>query len=114
MRISDWSSDVCSSDLSAAGRTRCEGLAPAQRGRRAALRLSCRGRGWRRGGAGEDRKNVVAGKCVSVRVDLGGRRSIKEITLYSYDTLRTIKDKYIISRQIPMKYVTLFSINIYP
>src|SRR3546814_19935396 len=28
----------------------------------------------------DDRKSVVAGKCVSVRVDLGGRRIIKKKT----------------------------------
>src|SRR3546814_14619340 len=30
------------------------------------------------GGASADRKSVVSGKSVSVRVDLGGRRSIKK------------------------------------
>src|SRR3546814_15130134 len=39
-----------------------------------------RGAAVRRFGAGalRDRKSVVSGKCVSVRVDLGGRRSIKK------------------------------------
>src|SRR3546814_19238027 len=105
MRISDWSSDVCSSDLhSRAGR------AVRRRPRRA--HLLCRGavagrpgrkqpgRSWqvlrspesadpegfarnlvrpqspRRSAA--DRKSVVSGKSVSVRVDLGGRRIIKK------------------------------------
>src|SRR3546814_20311136 len=31
-------------------------------------------------GCGEDRKSVVSGKSVSVRVDLGGRRIIKKKT----------------------------------
>src|SRR3546814_11861764 len=96
MRISDWSSDVCSSDL---GRRR--GVA--------AFRLAARGR---QHGAGQrqrqkgfpakpffheyapvtvarptasplhrariDRKSVVSGKGVSVRVDLGCRRMIKK------------------------------------
>src|SRR3546814_20868623 len=112
MRISDWSSDVCSSDLldpfSGAAfvfrskradrikilvwdRTglvlvhkRLEGgkfvwpgvrdgvmrMSPAQA---AAL---FEGLDWR------DRKSVVKGKSVSVRVDLGGRRIIKKTTQY--------------------------------
>src|SRR3546814_18202479 len=96
LRISDWSSDVCSSD-------RC-GSAPRQRShprgprsiwrpapQRRPLRQSARcglqrdagparGRpvaraGWRDCCA--DLKSVVHGKSVSVRVDLGGRRTIK-------------------------------------
>src|SRR3546814_19582678 len=92
MRISDWSSDVCSSDLgsplarrspkSVAGlrlraSTRRAGFRtrPAGRGdfsdrRRRAARPSCR--------YALDRKSVVSGKSVSVRVDLGGRRIIKK------------------------------------
>src|SRR3546814_12873698 len=35
---------------------------------------------WMRAAAGADRKSVVEGKSVSVRVDLGGRRSIKKKT----------------------------------
>src|SRR3546814_19271833 len=76
MRISDWSSDVCSSDL--------------QRGTRAFLgspmhivvgeQLSAlrRGRAHDQVCVQRDRKSVVQGKSVSVRVDLGGRRSIKK------------------------------------
>src|SRR3546814_13958712 len=97
MRISDWSSDVCSSDL-AAGLRRRRGLQ--RRGGRAVRA----GHGYRpcgRGNAGGqgdaalgpsaqprrdrrdrldrgDRKSVVYGKSVSVRVDLGGRRIIKK------------------------------------
>src|SRR3546814_11351148 len=90
MRISDWSSDVCSSDL---GR---RVAAPRIGDRRD--RLVDRARYVERDdprpmlGAGEpfgalrvgddqrrlDRKSVVAGKSVSVRVDLGGRRIIKK------------------------------------
>src|SRR3546814_16688270 len=95
MRISDWSSDVCSSDLcqvvfyilptrrleirypqlhGAAGLIRSEGdhwefKAPHRiRIVDARETLDCR----------RDRKSVVSGKRVSVRVDLGGRRIIKK------------------------------------
>src|SRR3546814_7994480 len=85
MRISDWSSDVCSSDLvegrrlqggedPRAGRidARAGGVALAQEGRQrlhlVALQVI----------ADPDRKSVVSGKSVSVRVDLGGRRIIKK------------------------------------
>src|SRR3546814_15508211 len=75
MRISDWSSDVCSSDL---GKMTLpitswhadEGLPNARPlARCAAMPLSF---------DREDRKSVVSGKSVSVRVDLGGRRIIKK------------------------------------
>src|SRR3546814_11497742 len=92
MRISDWSSDVCSSDLGgrAGGGVRCgaggrggrraegvgdgvaaPGRAPGGGGGAAAAR---RGEGGRPG----DRTSVVEGKSVSVRVDLGGRRCLKK------------------------------------
>src|SRR3546814_21099878 len=92
MRISDWSSDVCSSDL----RRRHLSLAGAVRRLR---RVEYAGRGSgrnrlfgearpvaRRADAGariarcsqRDRKSVVEGKSVSVRVDIGGRRIIKK------------------------------------
>src|SRR3546814_14761314 len=97
MRISDWSSDVCSSDLGGtkelltnALRTclwvddgevdQAIGIAPLGR-----IIEACR---IYREGAGrdaqkearkpQDRKSVVEGKSVSVRVDLGGRRIIKK------------------------------------
>src|SRR3546814_2449073 len=66
MRISDWSSDVCSSDL----RGRPLVLAAAGRPRR--LRVDA---GDVVAGV-EGRKSVVEGESVSVRVDLGGRRTI--------------------------------------
>src|SRR3546814_13645181 len=85
MRISDWSSDVCSSDLTPA--TSQE--APLKRenwGRSASLPpvhsefiptilppIKCIFRRFRL-----DRKSVVSGKSVSVRVDLGGRCIIKK------------------------------------
>src|SRR3546814_2640320 len=83
MRISDWSSDVCSSDL-----IRQLLLAEAER---LAIdpgeRLDAQGRPLAADDAKidallerevRDRKSVVSGKSVSVRVDLGGRRIIKK------------------------------------
>src|SRR3546814_16721887 len=82
MRISDWSSDVCSSDL--------DGFAiaaalPRDRLRRAfwaGIRILMFGhavsRAFSRIVQILDRKSVVWGKSVSVRVDLGGRRIIKK------------------------------------
>src|SRR3546814_12463411 len=123
MRISDWSSDVCSSDLQSPRSLRL-GLAEGRRwhvrqeqqdassrdavqcwpeadflgGRRrgsGAFRiwhpapLSVLSRGYQRDAdrailprygrhGDEDRKSVVSGKRVSVRVDLGGSRIIKK------------------------------------
>src|SRR3546814_19660747 len=106
MRISDWSSDVCSSDLQdaigrqagAKDRVGDEGLAalhdeeadehggaeedPHHHGGR----LQGGDRRFLHGGPGqppmqtgdEDRQRVVEGKSVSVRVDTGGRRIIKK------------------------------------
>src|SRR3546814_11076984 len=102
MRISDWSSDVCSSDLEVAARPieqdmvghadRVGGAVARQAVHRLARdlagkllvqRLRLLGRQPRRAGFGAargrtDRKSVVEGKSVSVRVDLGGRRIIKK------------------------------------
>src|SRR3546814_20288328 len=91
MRISDWSSDVCSSDLAA------RRLLPLRRGAVLGRRLRAgalfalplldlpQDSGRRRvcdqsGGEGRhtDRKSVGEGKSVSVRVDLGGRRKLKK------------------------------------
>src|SRR3546814_19023006 len=71
MRISDWSSDVCSSDLPERNRALLEEagfevISPFFRSL------------WFTGWWGRDRKSVVKGKSVSVRVDLGGRRIIKK------------------------------------
>src|SRR3546814_19868896 len=86
MRISDWSSDVCSSDL--AGQVWVGGTLWL-------LRVLC-GLGYRELGLEHlpkgpaliapqhqsawetDRKSVVSGKSVSVHVDLVGRRLIKK------------------------------------
>src|SRR3546814_15409570 len=91
MRISDWSSDVCSSDLGArdhrifqpAGEARPlparkeipQGGGPLPGRRAAHPDRSARGR---RAAGNADRKSVESGKSVSVRVDLGGRRIIKK------------------------------------
>src|SRR3546814_19478796 len=103
MRISDWSSDVCSSDL----RARCRPIrsqetsccpdcrlpsyeSPPCRGALESRRRPYRGltswsRAARRSGTGNqdaveaalrDRKSVVKGKRVAVRVGYGGRGSI--------------------------------------
>src|SRR3546814_12566252 len=105
MRISDWSSDVCSSDLILLdhhvdvepqafhiSERHCRGSSQARRTQvgRALRRL----RAWKILRCGEDarlvsqypvrdrrrprdRKSVVEGKSVAVRVGLGGRRTIK-------------------------------------
>src|SRR3546814_18064260 len=99
MRISDWSSDVCSSDLGPGGRCRSRSSRPPRDiGRppadqraawswreppsgadRAAERRSAP---WNRPapptGSKGDRTSGVWGKSVSVRVDVGGRRRIKK------------------------------------
>src|SRR3546814_15013619 len=100
MRISDWSSDVCSSDLSAGKRAPARAAGqprgpPRQPHRRRTAGPQARRRrhdgrgggpprrdravsGHLRGaaGVGQDRTSVVEGKSVSVRVDPGGRRFI--------------------------------------
>src|SRR3546814_18186846 len=89
MRISDWSSDVCSSDLSRRRRipspsttwSSCGAATAAMQGRLRALRSMLSGSPGSPGSASTDRtdrKSVVEGKRVSVRVDLGGRRIIKK------------------------------------
>src|SRR3546814_15787134 len=111
LRISDWSSDVCSSDLlpvradrgdvggrgAAVGqRPKCgvgEGATDAhvefgdrvERDARVLLaqfdqlRAQLRLPGI---GAGEDRKGVVKGRSVAVRIDSGGRRNIQKKKTY--------------------------------
>src|SRR3546814_11476676 len=113
MRISDWSSDVCSSDLASSSSASTfsttsaahgsAGTAPfgpcapsstatvsASREKTSAMRSSDASvrRSARSGGG--DRKSVVWGKSVSVRVDLGGRRFLskkKNIQLLSYNSI---------------------------
>src|SRR3546814_20705326 len=100
MRISDWSSDVCSSDLYERGTTACVNASVQPVLHRYIERLNgeLKSKGFRRdllvmqgnGGtiaagivseaavnpvmSGPDRQSVGSGKSVSVRVDLGGRR----------------------------------------
>src|SRR3546814_16944593 len=96
MRISDWSSDVCSSDLRGAEVGGHDRLGD-RRGHPATgllagalLALDDHGDGDGGGltggtreshapgvGAGRDRPSVASGQSVSVRVDLGGRRIIQ-------------------------------------
>src|SRR3546814_15108055 len=86
MRISDWSSDVCSSDLPDRRVLALTGDAEllmgvgslatigVRRPKNLAVVVLDNGRFGETGGP--DRKRVVEGKSVSVRVDLGGRRII--------------------------------------
>src|SRR3546814_12059156 len=85
MRISDWSSDVCASDLEGVERLLvCRLVLQVGLPQHVdlvvdrlvvlnELRLLERGVN-----EAPDRKSVVSGKRVSVRVDLGGRRIIKK------------------------------------
>src|SRR3546814_19163813 len=90
MRISDWSSDVCSSDLVGPKRGYASMPPSASRqnfseeppptGSISPMRASTapgRASRWERLAA-TDRKSGVQGKRVSVRVDRGGRRISKE------------------------------------
>src|SRR3546814_15998077 len=78
MRISDWSSDVCSSDLRARELTR--GIGRDMFEHRAVAQVDVPVVGAADRQAVGDRKSVVSGKSVSVRVDLGGRRIIQKKT----------------------------------
>src|SRR3546814_19565927 len=114
MRISDWSSDVCSSDL--AGIYLAMALLTLivfVSIRRSVLRFRALARDLRTGTAGDrsfvsqnevseltgvaeelDRKGVVKGKRVSVRVTLGGCRILKQKT-YNNRDCRNYVDKKI-------------------
>src|SRR3546814_16370686 len=93
MRISDWSSDVCSSDLlllysfvnkhyiKVVGRFLSARFLTVHRSLALDLRknlLTELATSSHRAPRYADRKSVVSGKSVSVRVDLGGRRIIKK------------------------------------
>src|SRR3546814_20705823 len=100
MRISDWSSDVCSSDLIGH-----PARVPRPRGPRRNRSKSTAGwwewvcpgrprhRARRRLHQGRDRKSVVSGKSVSVRVALGGRRIIKKKKDHSIKTSTNILEQ---------------------
>src|SRR3546814_12552856 len=92
MRISDWSSDVCSSDLITKLDTHAyhpHRLCPHPLvSARAAPQhdpghhaRGVRAASERGAAVAGDRKSVVEGKSVSVRVDLGGRSIIKKKTI---------------------------------
>src|SRR3546814_13623177 len=82
LRISDWSSDVCSSDLLAYGEIPYREGPLAKKDKELILiavfasPVAPQPDAMRR--HIRDRKSVVEGKSVSVRVDLGGRRFIKK------------------------------------
>src|SRR3546814_1979619 len=79
MRISDWSSDVCSSDLAdmnGGGGEPAVGLGMCAWRELRPVHAECAP--FMVDQAARDRKRVVSGKSVSVRVDLGGRRIIKK------------------------------------
>src|SRR3546814_15601488 len=91
MRISDWSSDVCSSDLSSPRQARPADLAvigAVAKVQHLALQIAAGVAATVADVIGQppagklghrkDRKSGASGKRVSVRVDLGGRRIIKK------------------------------------
>src|SRR3546814_17716103 len=94
VRISDWSSAVCSSDL------RDARPPPADLTGRPDVDLVEAVADFRRWLSAQpaepktldlvDRKSVASGKSVSVRVDLGGRRIIKQNTLNKHTYIKTI------------------------
>src|SRR3546814_15613800 len=108
MRISDWSSDVCSSDLFERFVLVVEALIGAEIHLReppvpveiGAFRFD-ETLDIRHESVGaellfdaldeQDRKSVVEGKSVSVRVDLGGRRNIKKQKKTEQPRLSTLK-----------------------
>src|SRR3546814_13159909 len=100
MRISDWSSDVCSSDLPATAVSSAR-----QPVIEVQTRAKLRSRGWPpvsigpsfliyRGRVGRSEERRV-GKSVSVRVDLGGRRIIKKKKNSSHVVMQSQIKKHI-------------------
>src|SRR3546814_13575431 len=82
MRISDWSSDVCSSDLpqpASSSASPASSTCMISARRCGSSRCDC-GHSRYAQPAATDRKRVVSGKGVAVRVDLGGRRILKKKT----------------------------------
>src|SRR3546814_12470911 len=112
MRISDWSSDVCSSDLNPPrptaprhpGQHAWRGSAMSHRPAGVGLRhIPGRAVAYMVAAVALDRKSVVSGKSVSVRVDLGGRRIIQK-----KNTMRsTYNHRYTPQRDSSLKYLEL-------
>src|SRR3546814_16270869 len=104
MRISDWSSDVCSSDLRARrgrhGSALCLALgglaAPGTGGLSRRHRFHSPPR--QHPPPAQYRKCVVQGKCVSVRVDLGGSGNINNNIIHKKANITRNKntEKFII------------------
>src|SRR3546814_14718116 len=99
MRISDWSSDVCSSDLSGSS---SPAMAPTSAERSSGF--ICMNEGTEVAAPVTDRKSVVKGKSVSVRVDLGGRRIIKKkkdedtaLNRTKHDTTQTTTSRILVA-----------------
>src|SRR3546814_15338090 len=111
MRISDWSSDVCSSDLGCGGR----GTGAANQALKAdpdvvlhamgdvfedKLKKSLENLTKIHGDKVKvkdkrrDRKSVVEGKSLPVRVDLGGRRIIKKKTIRRHIELKNTRTSH--------------------
>src|SRR3546814_16699743 len=89
MRISDWSSDVCSSDLSASGAMGCTTLSfapvrtlttclPLRVSAITSATAATKPRPSDDASSSSRSEERRVGKSVSVRVDLGGRRIIKK------------------------------------
>src|SRR3546814_17360947 len=92
MRISDWSSDVCSSDLAWVFGGARRGIVSAieRRSEIAPGEARAARRQRQRIEPMLDRQSVVSGKSVSVRVDLGGRRIIKKKQRHNMTQHRTM------------------------
>src|SRR3546814_14396873 len=92
MRISDWSSDVCSSDLKAKGGR--HDRPPAREGSACLLAVpNLEADGHHLPAFLGARKSVVQGKSVSVRVDLGVRRIIKKKKKIQRKKLETLSNR---------------------
>src|SRR3546814_14083201 len=98
LRISDWSSDVCSSDLRGMHRRQPRLLL----GHRNLVEHQARHDRVGRSSADVpreaalDRKSVVSGKSLSVRVDLGGRRILKKKKHITHLMIQHPTDQYVI------------------
>src|SRR3546814_20774881 len=90
MRISDWSSDVCSSDLMRLARHRRQAAI-------AILRRGCRFERTRHGGADRDQPATARAQCIDLRADPG----IERITLAVHTMLAQIIDAQRLERAGP-------------